>query len=244
MIEVANKYTEMQQAQYDAEARVWSLENRDPVVGSFDAHNNWSDYDDFLFFDVEKPLSDCLLLDFGCGPGRNIVKYNKRFTRVDGVDISQINLDNAKKWIAFNGSIEGNLYKNNGVDLSVITSDTYDVVMSTICFQHICVHEIRKNYIKEFYRVLNVGGVLTMQMGFGGKPDGYLTAEYEDNAYDALYTNSGCDTVVRTPDQLEADLLASGFVDFHYYIRPTGPGDTHRNWIFFNARKPILANRE
>lgn len=29
------------------------------------------------------------VLDFGCGPGRNIVKYNKRFNRIDGVDIAK-----------------------------------------------------------------------------------------------------------------------------------------------------------
>ena len=37
--------------------------------------------------------------------------------------------------------------------------------------------------------------------------------------------------------QIEKDLLSIGFKNFKYYIRPTGPGDGHPNWIFFNAQK-------
>lgn len=44
-----NKYTVMQQSQYERHANEWSLQNRDPVVGLFDQHNAWKDYDDFLF---------------------------------------------------------------------------------------------------------------------------------------------------------------------------------------------------
>jgi len=237
MIISENKYTQMQQHQYDHDASHWSIENRDPVVGSFDAHNNWKDYDEFLFKDVTKQLNELNLLDFGCGPGRNLAKFNNQFNQLDGVDISQINLDNARKWLAHNGCKIGNLYKNNGIDLNEIQNDTYDIVMSTICFQHICVYDIRKNYLKEFYRVLKTGGVLTMQMGYGGKDSNWKTSQYTENNYDALFTNSGCDTVVLSPDSLKLDLLEIGFTNFNYYIRSVGPGDSHKNWIFFNATK-------
>ena len=234
----ANKYTAMQQRQYDAEASQWSTANRDPVVGSFDAHNAWADYNDYLFRDVGGELAEKVVLDFGCGPGRNLVKYKDWFKRIDGVDISQKNLDNAKIWISKNGGTPGNLYKNNGVDLSVVPDDTYDVVMSTICFQHICVYDIRKNYLKEMFRVLKPGGVLTVQMGFGGKPPKYQTSAYAANNFDALATNSGCDVSVMSPDDVSADLATIGYDGFCHYVRPVGPGDTHANWIFFSAKKP------
>jgi hypothetical protein len=40
----------MQKRQYENEANQWSANNRDPVVGSFDAHNAWEDYK-YLFID-------------------------------------------------------------------------------------------------------------------------------------------------------------------------------------------------
>lgn len=228
-----NKYTKMQQSQYDNEASVWTLDNRDPVVGSFDAHNNWKDYDDYLFKSVE--TTGKVALDFGCGPGRNIVKFRDRFSRIDGVDISDGNLNNARIWFAKNNLALPNLYKNNGTDLSEIPSDTYDVVFSTICMQHICVYDIRFNLLKEFRRVLKLGGSICIQMGFG--LGHFSSVGYFENNYDAQYTNSGCDTRVESANQLKDDLDKIGFSNFSFDIRPTGPGDIHGNWIFFRATK-------
>jgi ubiquinone/menaquinone biosynthesis C-methylase UbiE len=101
--------------------------------------------------------------------------------------------------------------------------------------QHICVYKIRYNYFKEFYRVLKPGGHITIQMGYG--TPSRMTVDYYDDYYDAKATNRGCDTNISDYKQLEKDLLSIGFKNFKYYIRPTGPGDCHPNWIFFNAQK-------
>jgi len=61
-----NKYTVMQQTQYDLEASKWTLDNRDAVVGAFDEHNSWKDYDNYLFKDIN--TKNKIALDFGCGP--------------------------------------------------------------------------------------------------------------------------------------------------------------------------------
>lgn len=229
------KYAKMQKNQYDAEASTWSITNREPVVGSFDFHNNWKDYDDYLFKDVE--TTGKVALDFGCGPGRNIVKFSTRFERIDGVDISNINLDNAKIWCETNNvTFTPNLFMNNGLDLSCITTDNYyDVIFSTICMQHICVHETRFALIKDFYRLLKSGGSICIQMGYGKGHE--RSVDYYDNFYDAEYTNSGMDTRVDSPDQLKGDLEKIGFTNFQYDIRFRGPGDIHDNWIFFRATK-------
>lgn len=230
-----NKYTKMQQNQYDQDASQWSVDNRDPVVGTFDNHNLWKDYDDFLFKGID--TSDKVALDFGCGPGRNIVKFANCFKTIDGVDISQVNLDNALKWFEHNKiTITPRLFKNDGVDISVITdNDYYDVVFSTICMQHICVHDIRVSLLKDFYRVLKPGGSICIQMGYGTNHP--RTVGYYDNFYDAPGTNSMMDTRVEDPQQLKGDLEAIGFTDFDFDIRPVGPGDGHTNWIFFRAKK-------
>ena len=106
------------------------------------------------------------------------------FKRVDGVDISYINLSNAMEWLRDSQTYKDNLlFKSNGRDLSEIQSDTYDAVMSTITLQHIPVHEIRFNLFREFYRVLGNGGWLTAQMGFGkGK---FGAVDYYKNHYNA-----------------------------------------------------------
>lgn len=233
-----NSYTTMQQNHYDEMASKWSLDNREPVVGSFDKHNNWSDYETFLFKDIA--TKDKVALDFGCGPGRGIVQFSPLFARIDGTDISQVNLDNAKLWFEHSKlSFEPNLYKTNGVDLSAIKDEQYDVIYSTICLQHICVHEIRFNLFKEFYRVLKSSGSICIQMGCGrlNKPGG---SGYYDNVYTATSTNGYGDVQISNSDQVKYDLEKIGFKNFKYDIRPTGPGDAHENWIYFRASKVII----
>lgn len=233
-----NKYTEMQKKQYELDASNWSIENRDPVVGSFDQHNEWADYNKFLFKDIDD-CQDKILLDFGCGPGRNLVKYKDKFKELHGIDIAKNNIDNAKKYLEFSKCdiSKHKLYINSGIDLEVLNDDIYDVVMSTICMQHICVYDIRFSLLKEFYRVLKPGGYVTVQMGFGPK-NSSTSVDYYANFYDASGTNSLCDTRVENPEQLKNDLEKVGFSDFNFYITQVGPGDYHHpNWIFFNARK-------
>jgi len=232
MLESTNKYTQMQLNQYNSLASGWSEENRDPVVGSFDAHNQWTDYEN-LFTNIDNQ-SEKIGLDFACGPGRNIVKYSNRFKRLDGVDISPVNIENAKKYISSN-SIESNLYVSNGVGIDCIESNTYDFVMSTIALQHICVYDIRYSIMKDIYRILKDGGVFTAQMGFGSPSP--ATVGYYENYYDAEGTNRTCDVCIESTDQLEKDLLEIGFTNFEFVIGPVGPGDVHPNWIYFNCKK-------
>lgn len=229
-----NRYTKMQSSYYESDASLWTLEYRDPVVGSFDAHNDWDDYK-YLFIDFEN-LHEKICLDFACGPGRNLVKYQKDFKRIDGVDLAENNLSNARIWIDHNyeGS-ESKLIKCNGVDLENIEDNTYDIVMSTIAMQHICVHEIRYNYLSEFYRILKPEGWITIQMGFGSPSP--ATVGYYENNYDATGTNRACDTEIANEDQIKNDLLKIGYDNFKAFIRPCGPGDGHPNWIFFRAQK-------
>jgi SAM-dependent methyltransferase len=233
VIEKENKYTAMQLKQYNEEAEKWQLDNRDPVIGNWEQNNNRDDYD-LLFDGID--ISTKVGLDFGCGPGRNLVRFGKDFRRLDGVDISPICLEKAKEHLRGEGfePNDRNLYLCNGVDLAEIPSDTYDVVMSVITLQHICVREIRFNYMCEFHRVLKQGGILTAQMGFGKRDGGH---DYYANSYDATGTNGWDDVMVTDPDQLARDLHMIGFNEFTFQIVPPGGGDVHDNWIYFRATK-------
>ena len=93
-----NKYTDMQKSHYEEEASKWSLDNRNPVVGGFDQHNVWPDYDEYLFKDVPN-IQDKVCLDFGCGPGRNLIKFQNNFKAIHGVDIAEKNLEKANVYL-------------------------------------------------------------------------------------------------------------------------------------------------
>jgi len=229
-------YLKMQKAQYDRGASNWSLKKRDPVVGSYDLHNEWKDYDDFLFKDVD--TKDKLALEYGAGPGRNIIKFADIFNRIDAVDISEVNREKAKI-NTDNAKISPyNYYTNDGATIPC-PGDVYDVVFSVICLQHICCHSIRFKIFEECYRVLKPGGHLCFQMGYGGKKPGPKVrwSKYHEDILDAAKTNGAYDVSVENENDLKDDLLKIGFDNFTFDIRPTGPGDNHKNWIFVRIQK-------
>lgn len=224
----------MQNAHYEEYAKAWTLKFRDPVVGSYDAHNAWADYDTYLFKDFD--TNGLVALEYGCGPARNLIEFQDRFSRVDGIDIAQTNLDKAKINLDNAGIKDYKLYLTSGDNLDEVDSESYDVVFAVICFQHICVYEIRDSIIKDIYRVLKPGGYLCFQMGFGGK-EGIPTAGYFDNVYDATTTNGHADVSITDEEDVRRHLEQIGYKNYKSDIRPTGPGDNHRNWIWIQVQK-------
>ena len=233
-----NSYAAMQQTYYEKAASQWSINDIDHVVGSFHAHNNHADYQEFLVGGFPNP-KEMTVLDFGCGPGRNLVRFGPQFKRMDGVDISANNLTNAKLWLEHNKLWQDDiqLIQCNGLTLGAIKDNSYDLVISSITMQHICSHTIRFNYLKEFFRVLKPDGWISIQMGFGPKVDERQKAQYYDDLYNAEGTNGWSDTMVTDVNQVASDLDKIGFRNFVANIRPVGPGDKHPNWIFFRGQK-------
>lgn len=232
MVNKDNKYTKMQSNFFDSLAENMSH-------GNHREHDSNPDYYDILLGDLndEDFYGTETALDFGCGCGRNVdnLLKNWNWKRVDGVDISLNVIQKADEFLIKNHK-NYKLYVNNGVDLDVLLSNEYDFVMSTIVFQHICVHEIRFSLMKDIYRVLKEGGLFSFQMGYGNKPN-TGTVEYYDNNYDALSTNSGCDTRVEDPSQIIKDLEKIGFKNIKTIIRPSWSNNVHDQWIFINAYK-------
>lgn len=230
-----NPFTKMQREFYAKESAKWTLTDRNPVVGPWEEHNAWPDYD--LLFDG-LTTKEMIALDFGCGPGRMMAKYFPRFGIIDGADIDVTNLVNAR--LLFQRERPGRsprLYHVNGVELNHVPAGYYDLVYSAITLQHIPVYSIRLRLIREFFRVLNQGGWFTAQMGFGvsGDPRGH---DYHSDEWSVGGTNGYHDVKVTDPEQLRNDLAGVGFVDFTYSVRPAGPDDWHPEWIWFRGRKP------
>jgi SAM-dependent methyltransferase len=177
-------------------------------------------------------------LDFGCGKGRNVtnMKQLANFDRVDGVDISQNNID----YCVQTQPTRSTFYKNNGNNLEDLQDNTYDFVMSTIVFQHLCVHELRVNLKKEIYRVMKSGGIFSFQMGYG--PLDYAgntkVRDYYENSYTAENSNGSNDIRVSDPRQLIDDLEAIGFVNVTYRVEQPWSDGGHPNWIYVRCEKP------
>lgn len=229
-----NEYSLMQRVQQDDEASKWTLERKDFIAGPFEAHNAWPDYRPFLFNGIPSGPGTAAL-DFGCGFGRCMALFRGQFGRIDGTDISSVGLEKARDYLSHEGIDNYQLYLTNGTDLRDVPSSHYDVVYSTICLQHICVHSIRYGLMAEFARVLKPGGWFTAQMGFGKNHP--KSVSYHANAWGASGTNGTLDCRVEDPSEIESDLLKLGFTEFQHWLRPTGPADIHEQWIFFRARK-------
>jgi ubiquinone/menaquinone biosynthesis C-methylase UbiE len=227
-------YLAMQKYYYNQDAARWSIFNRDPVVGSYDAHNSFDDYDKFLFKDID--TTNMVALEYGCGPGRNLIKFHNKFSRIDGVDISSVNKEKAMQNLSSAGIEFPNYYITSGDNIPA-SDNTYDLIFSVICLQHICVHNIRFSIMKDIYRVLKPGGKFCAQMGFGGKTNSDAVANYHDNIYDARGTNGFYDVSITNEYDLVEDLNKIGFKNYSSDIEKVGPGDNHRNWIWFRAEK-------
>lgn len=231
-------------ANYDSSFLGWNAgEPKEFGVVLLEAHNDAEDYKTYLWKDITD-LKNKDVLDFGCGPGRNLLKYHDTFRSIDGVDLALKNLYIARRWLAANGLNPDNfkLYKNNGVDLDGIPSESYDVVMSTICLQHISVYDIRYSLMKEFHRVLRPGGYVTFQMLYSAKKPN--TVKYYENKYDADDSNGAYDCVVEDAEYVKKDLEQIGFTNFNSYVIPTievlgGKRNDFSDWewIFINAQK-------
>jgi dTDP-glucose pyrophosphorylase/SAM-dependent methyltransferase len=235
-------YVKMQKQSYECYASADRVTpgdiDGDYVVGSWRAHDGWPDYNDYLMKYVPRDES-WLAIEYGCGPGRNLRRWSSIFRRIDGVDISTKNLENA---LVFLGDLppskKPNLYVTHGMDCGNVPKGSYDFAFSTICLQHICVYDVRFSILKSLFECLKPGGRISIQMGYGVPSPG--TVSYYKNYVQARGTNRIRDVAIGSPDEVRADLEKIGFRSFEYWIRPVGPGDAHPNWIFFTALKPTL----
>ncbi len=234
------KYIYLEKTWYNKEAKKSKYNQKekvDFVVGTYEKQNEYEDYDKYILKNIDDSFKEKVALDFACGPGRNIVKYQKYFKRIDGADISEINIKNAKDNLTFEGVKIPNLYVTNGNDLGDASNNTYNFILSTIAMQHIPVYDIRFSIFKHMYRVLKPGGMISIQMGAGKSPNSN-DHSYYDNYYEAKGTNRHADTMVEDPEFLRKDLEKIGFKNFKFWLRPPMPGETaHKHWIFFQAIK-------
>lgn len=237
------KYAEMQKFVY---SRGESGDDRwlKDVVGHFEEQETYP-YEQYLLKYLQDPSSK-IALDFGCGPGRMILRMAKLMKRVDGVDISPSIIEGCRRWA---GKLPNppRLYVNDGLTLKGIPSQSYDLVFCTISFHHIARYDVRFGLLQEFFRVLKPGGKIALQMIYTNQPRKKWLKHYDwlDNPPNVMGTNSAHD--VRITDKnlplVSKTFARVGFTHCSHALAPPPHAvDDATHWIFLYANKPEQVN--
>ena len=105
-------------------------------------------------------------LEIGCGPGRLMKPFSRRFAEIHGVDVSDEMIRLARERLK--DIPHAHAHATNGASLSIFPGEYFDFVYSYAVFQHIPSREVVLEYMREIRRVLKPGGVFRGQ--FNGLP--------------------------------------------------------------------------
>lgn len=109
------------------------------------------------------------VLEIGCGAGRLTNALAEVFAEVHGVDVSGEMIRAAR--VLLQNRPNAYVYQNNGADLTVLESLTFDFAFSYIVFQHIPSSAIIEGYFREVSRLLRPGALFKCQVnGHPGRP--------------------------------------------------------------------------
>lgn len=107
------------------------------------------------------PLDKSSVLDIGCGMGRIIKPFSKKFNKVVGIDINTKILEVAKVYLSETDNVE--LKANDGKSIP-FKDQTFDYVYSGGVLQHIPNIDVITNYFEEGLRVLKENGILNFSI--------------------------------------------------------------------------------
>lgn len=229
-------YSKMQKKAYEKYTANLS-HTKNLCVGNFNAQENYP-YKKYLLEHCKGNKKNAL--DFACGMGRMMLQMSNEFDVVDGVDLSENNLTFAKNYLSENNltSKRYNLYLSDGLSVD-IPDKKYDFIYSTIALQHICVHEIRLNIIKDLHKYLLHNGSMCLQFGFGYDNG----IRYFDNFYTARGTNAANDTCIPNESYLKnikKEFKNLGFkkINFEFKISPHPQfgNNYHPIWLFIHLQ--------
>ena len=124
--------------------------------------------DSDLLLDILPGLNkNAVILDLGCGIGRMVWALRKKnFQYVYGVDVSHEMIKKGKEWLAETNCYTNCLFVNNGLDLSFLRSESFDLVYSFAALQHMPKSVVAK-YFQEVCRTLKIGGHFSSQFWIG-----------------------------------------------------------------------------
>ena len=158
------------------------------------------------------PLS---LLDFGCGPGRDLKTFAAMGHRAVGLDGSAQFVEMAR---AYSGC---EVLHQDFVHLD-LPADTFDGVFANAVLFHVPSVALPK-VLTDLFATLKPGGVL-----FSSNPRGNNEEGWNGQRYGSYYDYA-------TWEQL---VTAAGFTPLHHYYRPPGLPREQQPWLASVWRKP------
>ncbi|MEE2888745.1 MAG: class I SAM-dependent methyltransferase [Planctomycetota bacterium] len=159
-------------------SRTWDeLGQRDPlwaILSHDDKRDNRWDLHEFLQTgrtEIEEALA-CVTrfqpdlprrnaLDFGCGVGRLSQALAEHFEKVDGIDIAESMIGQARTINRHGAACS--YHHNTAPDLRMFPAQSFDFLYSNLTLQHMP-PELGHSYIRELCRLLRTGGALVFEI--------------------------------------------------------------------------------
>ena len=154
------------------------------------------------------------ILDFGCGPGRDLKTFADRGHVAVG-------LEGSVKFVEMAREHGHQVWKQNFLELD-LPDHTFDGVFANAALFHIPSQELPR-VLRELRATLKPGGVL-----FSSNPHGHNEEGWNRGRYGAYHDF----------DAWQKLMLDSGFLELSHYYRPTGLPRDQQPWLATVWRKP------
>ena len=155
------------------------------------------------------------LLDFGCGPGRDLMRFTALGHRATG-------LDGSSELAALARVHSGcEVLQQNFLALD-LPSDRFDGVFANASLFHVP-GQVLPRVLKQLHRALKPGGVL-----FSSNPRGDGQEGWNGGRYGVYHDWEGW----------QAHMLGAGFVILNHYYRPAGLPRAQQPWLASVWRRP------
>ena len=148
------------------------------------------------------------ILDFGCGPGRDLRAFVQRGHRVIGLEGAQALAEMARAWSACE------VWQQDFLKLE-LPEACFDGVFANASLFHVPRQELPR-VLRQLHATLKPGGVL-----FSSNPRGNNEEDIKGERYGAYYDLA----------TWRAYLAAAGFAELEHYYRPAGLPCEQQPWL-------------
>ncbi len=161
------------------------------------------------------PRNPGRILDFGCGPGRDIVAFQSEGQEVIGLDATPAFVEMARQ-------VGGEVWQQNFLNLN-LPEQFFDGIFANASLLHVP-HSEMLRVLQDLYRSLVPGGAIVMSLA-RGQGEGFV-----DRLTGQRYTSYW------EYETMSPLLAQAGFTIDHHYYRPPGLPLAMQSWVVLVAK--------
>ena len=172
-----------------------------------------------------------MVVDLGCGEGRDSIFLSKTGFHVIGIDVSPSAVKRAKKWARREGALLDFLVAD--VAELPIRSEVYDLAVNVACLHMIIDQNVRNHHLREAFRVLKSGGIyFSCNLGvdepvsveeFRKKPGGFVSRKVKVEGKEKEILLPIIPAWPKTREQYLDEFTQAGFKILKVYREETKP---------------------